>query len=299
MKIDTAQAFGSWLSENFWLHDAVVDALEPLPDPAGRESTPASVRLLLSMQIGGSYRAGQERRIRQLEIIARGVSQYSLSDGGSFTAGHRSEGAAVFLSAHPIALKLDVPGVLRLACEVLEVAQTERAELVPPWLSPREFSASARGHLPTPAQWTGFFTALGLPVTWRYYAGPSTEASHVPDDYAGWFMQMSERVSATTGGLFIRTAEQRGSAFVVTAENHDEEMADLWVVAGTMLGAFAHARISCGNVELPGDQWTAHLLRMFPNNPYLIALRQSGAELTLALDVGLVAPSVRPSAFRR
>jgi hypothetical protein len=255
--IDARQAFVAWLGENRWLEDAVVESLAPLPGRPASGLAPAVVELRMRIQIGGSRVAGAERLVRALRVTARRVREYSLE--GDLTPGHVSQGAEALEGELPVAFELDVPGILRLVCEALHVAHTERVETVPAWLSRREFTCEARGPHPTPSAWRERFRAQGEDVVWRRYGGPGVEDAAVPGDYGGWFLQSPDRIPSQPGGVFLRSVAGTPLGCRLTLESWDDDARALWIVAGRVVATLQGVTVRCGNVLMSGPEWERRL----------------------------------------
>jgi hypothetical protein len=260
MDISTREQFEVWLGENWALEDATVESLTPLPRSGPGQATAEPVCLTISLQVGGSYRAGEHRTIRRLELTARGVVEYRLDPEGGFSPDHCCDGVEQITAAAPVAFEMDVPGRLRLACHSLEVKVTEHDEVVPPWLSTRELSATVRDRdPPTPREWVEVCSARGLDVVWRYYGGPPVPAAEVPPEYTGWFLQFRDRVGATLEGLFVRHFAPEPNGFVISFENHELDEPRLWRAVALFLVHLPGCTIECGNVQMPGSAWLAVL----------------------------------------
>ncbi|WP_437782051.1 hypothetical protein [Sorangium sp. So ce1097] len=252
----------SWLTDNAWLQDAVVERLDPPTTSGLGSSLPGSVRLSLWIQVGGSYRAGEQRVVRQLELRAMDIQHYSVSESG-YVPGHCCEGAEVLEHSPALAFELDVPGALQLRCSRIEVHEVERVETVPARFSEWGFHAQFPGPPPSPTEWCQLFSGYSVAVTWRYYGGPPVEPDSVPADYTGWFIETVERVPMTAGGLFVysyRDARPGG----ITLELNEPGARVLWVVAGAIVSEIPGVEVHCGNVTLTGAAWREHLASTYP-----------------------------------
>lgn len=268
MRIETREQLSIWLRACYGLEDAVVEAVDPTLAP---DVAPNTVAVRLSLQTGGSIRAGEARHMKRYSISALGVRTYTLAEPA--IAGHCCEGAETFESESPIALALDVPGELRLECAALEVAESDYTEIVPAWYSDREYSVTARCGLPSPAEWCDLFARADVPVAWRIYGDKPAPADAVPRDYTGWFLQRSDRIGDTLGGLFIAHCSDVDGAMRIAFSNAYADAVDLWAGAGALVADLRDAEISCGNVTLGGDAWLRYLAEKFPGN--LIVRRAS------------------------
>ncbi|WP_437711744.1 hypothetical protein WMF45_41200 [Sorangium sp. So ce448] len=216
----------------------------------------------LWIQVGGGYRAGEQRVVRQLELRAMDIEHYSVAESG-YVPGHCCEGFEVLEHSPALAFELDVPGSLQLRCSRIEIHEIERVETVPAWFSERGFDAHLPAPPPSPAEWRRLFSGYSVAVTWRCYGGPPAEPDSVPADYTGWFIQTIERVPMTTGGLFVssyRDARPGG----ITLELNDPGARVLWVVAGVIVSEISGVEVSCGNVTLTGAAWREHLASTYP-----------------------------------
>lgn len=147
--------FESWLDCNFWLEDVIINILEYLPKTFDDSKIPTQVSLQLSLQVGGSITAGETRWIREIEIIAEDITDYSIDLPKEFIPGNCCEGIELIPVSQGIGFTLDVPGTLRIVCKTLQISQQEdREEIVESWLSDTEFFVTVQSsQLPTPEDW--------------------------------------------------------------------------------------------------------------------------------------------------
>jgi hypothetical protein len=254
--MQTREAFVDWLDRQRWLQDALVDTIEPLPEPG---TAPDRVRLVFRTQITGGVSAGDHRRVRELDLSATGISRFELPPGG-FASCHCCEGADIpHDSSSAVSLSIDVPLELRLDCAQLQVVEREWDEVVPELFSDREFGATARdAGLPRPEQWLEALALSGLEVVWRYYGGPATPASSVPPEYEGWFLQQTHRIASTLGGVLFLAAKVDTTGFRVHLQRHTEIDDPLWTACARYIGTFRDVEVCCGNTKLSGAAWGAH-----------------------------------------
>jgi len=257
--LDNNRDLVNWLTSHAWLRDAYVDELVPLP--SGTESNPPQhIRIAIRQQIAGSLVAGERRRMRQLILTATAVSVFTLAEDG-FVAGNCCQGAEVHDDSDaPLSFGIDVPLDLRLDCAHMDVSEREWDEDVPAWFSDREFSAIVLdSRLPSPTEWVRIFRDKGRLVAWRYWGGPEVDTATVPADYEGWYLQYTDRLQVTNGGLFFFTAKQQHNGFCVSLQVNDADERSLWRACATHVGTFPNAKIHCGNVVLTGTEWLSHV----------------------------------------
>jgi hypothetical protein len=253
------EQLAQWLAAQWWLEDAYVDEVIPLPSELDQPPQ-ESVRIVFRLQVAGSLIAGETRRMRRLVLDATGISVFSLAAGG-FAPGHSCQGANLRNnSGAPLSFVIDVPLDLRLDCSRIDVTECEWDELVPAWFNDAEFSATVRNaSLPSPVDWITIFRNHGQLVAWRYWGGPETDPSAVPLDYSGWFLQESARLRATSGGLFFVTAKQHGRDFQLAVRADEAECDALWRTCAGHVSLLPDAEIHCGNVILTSVEWMIHL----------------------------------------
>ena len=255
--LETRQAFIDWLEQQDWLQEAFVDSVVPLPQPG---ALPDKVRLVFRVQTAGGVCAGDHRRMRELVLSATGVSRFELPPDG-LASGNCCEGADIPQdSSSAISFSIDVPLELRVDCAQLEVVEREWDEVVPEWLSDREFSAVVPdAPLPRPEHWIQALRLSGLDVAWRYYGGPATPEASVPSDYEGWFLQQKDRVSLTLGGVLFLAAKTDTTGFRVHLQRQTEKNDPVWSACARYLCDFRGVEIHCGNSKLSGPTWAARI----------------------------------------
>jgi hypothetical protein len=200
--------------------------------------------------------------MRDIELLADQVMEYSLSGPDEFVPNNCCQRLELMVVEQGVGFTLDVPGELRIVCARLHVTQhPDREELVEPWLSAREFSATVVSHpLPTPGEWVQWFQAKGLDVVLRYIYGEAREPNQVPaTDYTGWFLQLRSRLDQHPEGLFFAHCTAQPNGFSVHLVNYDEAVPELLVVAGRYMASFPDVTVSCGNTTLSREEWLAYL----------------------------------------
>ena len=140
--------------------------LELLPETFDDYKIPTQVRLRFSLQIGGSITAGETRWIREIEITAEDIIDYSIDLPEEFIPGNCCEGIELIHVSQGIGFILDIPQTLRIACKTLQIRQQEdREEIVEPWFSNTEFFVTVQSsQLPTPEDWIVWFQSHGFDV---------------------------------------------------------------------------------------------------------------------------------------
>lgn len=254
--------FDSWLEANYWLEDAFIDELAPVPSVEGRPA-PAEVGLSFRMQIAGGYAAGDVRRMRHLRLTAMGVSEYSIVVATGFAAGHCSQGAEAVDVPGKIGFAFDAPAEVRLVCDAIDVEHHETEEVIEPHYSDRSFYAVAsEGTLPTPAEWLRWFRGRGQDVVWRYYASEEVPPCSVPQqNYSGWFLQHRERLNEDPKGLFFFSGRQNEHGFELQISNYTRytnsrsDQLVLWKIATDYIASLPAVTLRCGNAVLTPNKW--------------------------------------------
>lgn len=254
------QSFVEWLDEQWFLQDAFIDSVVPLPQPS---ALPDQVRIAFRIQTAGGISAGEQRNMREIILVATDVSRFELLPHG-FVSGNCCQGADIPEdSSAAIAFRIDVPLTLRLDCERLDVVEREWTEVVPEFLSSREFFITVKGApLPAPEQWVQALKVLGVNVAWRCFGGPAVPVAYVPNQYEGWFLQQTDRIDSTSGGVFFFTSRGNGTGFEIQLQRHDAEDDPVWSRCSQYLGNFKEAEVHCGNAKLSGSAWLARIANM-------------------------------------
>lgn len=116
----------------------------------------------------------------------------------------------------------------------------------------------------------------GISRFWKNYRRILKESfDAVPQsDYAGWFLQETDRVNNTSSGLMISSCKLTESGFRVYFEfwkDHDNPEKRLWVTLARVVAAIPENKVKCGNCKLSGIDWShclefgqSHLDALFP-----------------------------------
>lgn len=266
MRLESQSELDAWLEANFWLHDASVVALSPLP---AATSIPIEARITFEFAVAGGYQAGDEQTIRRIELAVRDLQNFSL-DPHEWNPEHCSEGLDSVETSDSVGFAIDVPGMLRIACWYIEIlSNTDSIKRVPAWLSETEFSVySPRLSPSTPSDWLERFAQEGHDVVWRCYAGEEQVASQIPPDaYAGWFVQYRERLNNHTGGLLFDWCEVQNGGYSITVRLNDPDCRQLWITAGRFLASLPDTTIRCGNAILSSEDFELHLMSESTRGP--------------------------------
>ena len=271
MKINNKAEFGVWLDSNFWLEDAIINTLKPHPRLTTENDNkyPNQVKLIFTLQVEGSLQAGEKRWVRDIEIIARDLQNYSISFENGFIEGYCCQGIELIEVKEGIGFTLNVPGILKVICNQIEVSQSsDREEIVKPWFNPNEFFAYAiLGRLPTPEDWLNQLREKNLDVVWRYYYSEEIASARIPKDYTGWFIQLRSRLDENPQGLFFQHCQLTGEKLSLHLRNCDNVSHRLWIEAGKYVATFPEVTISCGNTTMSKTKWLAYLAQFDKERP--------------------------------
>jgi hypothetical protein len=256
LRIVTFSDLEAWLEDNHWLEEATLETVDPLPS---RERC-TSVSLDLAMQIAGGYDAGELRVVGYYRIRCREIVECSVPDIGVHR-GSIIDGIQTIDSPHgAFALAIAEPISIRIVCREVIIEQEEIEDVVPEWFSPSDFHARVRdARLPSPRDWIAWFRSQGADVCWRYLHGEEKDATQVPIDYIGWFLQYRSLISRSPGGLFIRDCRETRDGFNLSVEVTDAAAHPLLVAAGRYLLLNPSLSVRSGNVTLDRDRWREHL----------------------------------------
>jgi hypothetical protein len=262
MIIEDQSQLDSWLDTCFGLEDVIIKSLDPAPQEPGDLEKSLRVCMQFSLQVGGGIMAGETRLIRDIEIIAEAIEDYSISRAEGFIPGNCCAGVELIDVTQGIGFTLDVPEILKVVCKTLHIEEQEdREEIVAPRLSKTEFRLTARSpQLPTPDQWIAVLRAQGFDVVWRYIYSDQRLPSQVPsDDYSGWFLQLRTRLNENHAGLFFKFCSCKQEQLSMTLELLDSEIQEIWIAAGRYLARLPDVKVFCGNSELGKEDWLAYL----------------------------------------
>ena len=250
-----------WLSSNSWFEDGYVINLWPFPT-SRVDACPEAVCLELAYQIEGSYIAGALRTLQVYELRSFGTTTWWLENGTSYNPRNCIEEVEVLKTPEGIALEINVPGRLELRCSELVIRRLpDRTDINLPTLSKNEIYAKISLHaFPTPKDWASWFNAYGVPVGWRPYAGDAKEANQIPEnEYDGWFLQTTERVSKHSGGILFISCKPEGDGFSVSLRNTDDEDLTLWRLTKNIIALFQEVEVRCGNCWFTREQWIDYI----------------------------------------
>jgi hypothetical protein len=155
-------------------------------------------------------------------------------------------------------IEADVPNILRIECEEIEVVQlpTERRR-VPQWVNEEEFSLTAsEGALPDAEFWrVRAEKELAAPVAWRMIGGPA--ATPPAGRYEGWFLQLQEVLDVSKNGVFCSIARSTENGFTVNFDRYGTDDR-LWRAVG-FAAATGEGVIRSGNCAFTTHEWDRYL----------------------------------------
>ena len=254
--INSRRELNKWLEDNHGFDHGRILHISPQPGTPD-DPPPETAELKIVYDIKGNYRAGTKMVYRVLMVRLRGITEFSLAEGGSIHPDNWSEGFEIPDRSEPIALTMFAPGLFTIACQALEVEQLpDLVETVQPYLSDREFSATVPdSQMPLPSGWLGLFNAKGLSPVWHILYGEPKPIEKVPtDNYEGWFLQLPEELEEHKQGLFFFSCKPVKSGFYFSMQDSGAPPA-LWRAAKEIAGEFPDVQIQCGNCTLTGPEW--------------------------------------------
>jgi hypothetical protein len=134
-----------------------------------------------------------------------------------------------------------------------------------PYLSPTEAEiAIPNSHFLSPTEWIALLANVGAAVAFRRLDDIATPPHEVPEDYSGWFIQFSDHIEDSLGGIMFRGVIREGLDLHVWinlwSRESEPDPQPLWsaFVRG-VAKAFPEARVSCGNCKLTASQWASAL----------------------------------------
>ncbi len=217
--------------------------------------------------MGGSYDAGQLRKVERFRFSGYHVQQWSANFIQKDYAldGLLIDGVEVDDDKQLIDILID--GNIHLQCSSIEIELLPEATIVN---RPLVTTRTAVVHfpntvLPNPAQWLQWLAEIGAACTWRQNYGDAVRAESLPqDDYEGWFMQAANLVDSTTSGVMLKTLKQFDGGFFAELDdwNQPEEphaYSPMWRLLSQVAASKPHSSVRCGNCLLTGPEWLESL----------------------------------------
>lgn len=245
------ESFERWLTANNLFQDAVVYAISPIPGAISQLATSLEVHV----QVEGSLVAGKTRRMRRVALRCMGLRRFEF-EWGEFASGCWVEGIETLdESSAPIAFAVEVPGRLIVEASRAEVAeQPALVEVVPAWESEAKAFLTLAKELPAPSEIIERCAELtGVRLAWRIFGGAARSPAEVPTVYDGWFLQRTDRIANTEGGIMMcigRSTEGFRTLFLDTMPSDFDPV--LWSSVLATFATFGVVRASCGNREIDG-----------------------------------------------
>lgn len=263
-------SFADWLEEHDYFDSGCGGIFEPEPTAFGRKVVaPERVSFQLGFPVGGSYDAGQLRRVKRYEFIADGVELWA--DIREHAASFGFDGpllGGVIVNDENTLLDLVIDDSIQLQCRRIQIRELSDLTVVNlPAVNKRSATLFfADTPLPSPVDWIEWLKESGADASWRRMHDVAVAASEVnQDDYEGWFLQSLSLIDSTTGGLMLKSLKAIDGGFFAEFDNweqpaDDQSSSELWNKLSQMAALRPNVFVRCGNCLLTGAEWKQALL---------------------------------------
>lgn|GEM_PF-4332267 len=263
-------SFADWLEEFAYFNCGCGGIFEPEPAAFGRKVVaPERVSFQLGFPVGGSYDAGQLRRVKRYEFIADGVELWAYINEHSASFGFDGPLlGGVIVNDENTLLDLVINDSIQIQCRRIQMRELSDLTVVNrPAIN--KLSATlffANTPLPSPADWIEWLTEAGADASWRRMHDVAVAVSEVnQDDYEGWFLQSRSLIDSTTGGVMLKSLKAVTGGFFAEFDNWDQPVDDqstseIWGNLSQVAALRPNVCVRCGNCLLTGAEWKQALL---------------------------------------
>ena len=252
LSINTYSDLDEWLSENNYFEDGYILEIEKAP-----------LTITIGYIVSGNYKANEERQILAFKLEPLKIIEWTYNES-LFTpsADYCIEGIDPIDSPSGIRLKFVHGSSFSLVADSLKISEPYIiTDTFKPWTSDNEISAVAEiDSVPSPEFWLEKLKEKGHDLFYRYIYGEIKPVEEIPyPDYSGYYLQMSDRINTTSGGIFVRHIKQNGKFTAITFEKQDKFLAPEWQDLTRVIASLNNIIIHCGNCQFTGTEWEQYL----------------------------------------
>lgn len=252
MIINTFNDLDKWLSDNFFFEDGHILVIKENP-----------LEIIIGYNVKGNYEANSERHIFSFKIIPSKIHEWHYNkDIITIGDGNYIEYIDTIEVENRICLEFFTTATIRLVAESFVIEEQELIKTTfKPWASEKEiYLIASLSEIPRPEFWKEELYRYGHNILFRYYSGEERQPEQVPyPDYQGYYIQLSDRISSTQEGIFLKNIQVENGKLNLSFENKDEKLKNIWDDLTLILADFPHAKIYSGNCEFTGKEWKQYL----------------------------------------
>ncbi|MFA6211724.1 MAG: hypothetical protein WC714_19955 [Candidatus Obscuribacterales bacterium] len=263
-------SFADWLEEHDYFDCGCAGHFDPEPTTFGLEAgAPERVSFQLGFPVGGSYDAGQLRRVKRYEFIANGVElwAYTKEHAASFGFDGPLLGGVIVNDENTL-IDLVIDDLIQLQCRRIQVSELSDLTVVNlPALNRRSATLFfADTALPIPADWIEWLNEVGADASWRRIHDVAVAPSEVNlDDYEGWFLQSRNLIDSTPSGVMLKSLKVVEGGFFAEFDNWEEPVdgqstSEIWSNLSQVTSLRPNVFVRSGNCLLTGEEWKRALL---------------------------------------
>lgn len=250
--VHTFNDLDKWLLDNFYFEDGHILSIKENP-----------LEISIGYNVKANYKANSERHILSFKIKPSKVLKWTF-DKAVVNVG--DENYIEYIEAkdveNGICLEFSTPTIFQLVTDCLEIEEQELIKTIfRPWTSEKEiYLTTTFSKIPKPKFWKEKLSLYGHDILFRYYAGDEKSVEQVPyPDYQGYFIQLSNRISFTQEGIFLKSLTVENKKLTLCFENKDDDLKNVWNDLTLILADFPNAQIKSGNCEFNGAEWKKYL----------------------------------------
>lgn len=269
LAFDDPNMFADWLEDFNYFDLGHLAALEPFPQAvdSGLEA-PTEVSFQLGCSLGGSYDAGQVRRIGRYQFRAGKVRQWTISETKGAPYDFETRAIESLLVDDEVDfLDVVLDNNIRLQCQFLLVEALPDVNIINrPFVDLSHATQHVPGAgLPTPGQWIEWLAQAGYDVSWRQIYGESRAPESLPQkEYEGWFLQINDAVNSTDNGVMLKSLVAFEDGFFAEFEDWNSledgpGYSEMWKALSCVAARVKDISVRSGNCLLSGSEWHASI----------------------------------------
>lgn len=252
--------FEQWLDENYGFEDGYISEIKTYKN---EQKIIDSVEIRIGYQSEGTLDGRTPITLKEYILKARNIKLWTFNDSTNYNPGNCICGIDTIDDCDGIGIELGVPDLIKLICDNITVeGPFLKKSIQKPWVSEQCVSCYIKeGQIPTPSEWIIWLNEIGFDVSWRYGAGEAKLVEKIPyPDYAGWFLQETNRIPTTQFGVLFRNVGFNKEKLSLSLQKYDSNIDELWHEIIRILALkIQKVEIFSGNCRFGGNEWLEYL----------------------------------------
>lgn len=250
IKISTYEELDNWLKKYHYFEEEYVLKIDMNP-----------LTITIGIVNKGTFEANTEKEILSFDITPINVLTYDCKPDFKQSEDNIIESIDPIEVYEGVGLEIFGPPLLTLIAESFAISENGITKSTfKPWVNKGSVSVKApMEEIPKPDFWQHEFKKLGFDIVFRCYAGEAESLPKIPSNYAGFFLQLENRVNTTKQGIFIQGCSEGKKEVSMSFQQFDPDLDSLWTALAIILASIPDVTISSGNCKFTGAEWKHQL----------------------------------------